>query len=1060
MQKEKRKQSKDDSSSRKRRKADLSKPASFISTESKSSRSRPKGAYDVFLSFRGEDNRKNFTGHLYTALVQAGVHTFLDENELPRGEEISKHLLKAIQESKISIVIFSKGYASTRWCLNELVEILECKNRKTSQIVLPIFYDIDPSDVRKQTGSFAKAFDKHEECFKEKVKEWRKALEEAGNLSGWNLNDMENRHESKLIQAIIKDVLNKLDPKYINVATNLVGIDRLVQTISDFLSTATDEVCMVGIHGMPGIGKTTIAKVVFNQLCYGFEGSCFLSNINETSEQPNGLALLQEQLLHDILKQNVATINNADRGMVLIKERLCHKRVIVVVDDVAHQYQLNALVKRSVREVDWHAFRDNKPSKNYVELSNDVVDYCGGIPLALEVLGSSLSAKNKSRWKCVIEKLRIIPNHDIQEKLRICFDRLDDHKLQKTFLDLACFFIGRNKEYVSHILETRCGYNPEDDLGTLGERSLIKVNASGEISMHNLLRDMGREIIHKESPDHPGKRSRIWQCEDAWNVLNKQMGTEVVEGLSLDVRASKNKLLSTRSFTKMRFLKLLQINGVHLSGPFKLLSEELIWICWLECPLKSFPSDLMVYNLVVLEMQYSNIKELWKEKKVLNKLKILNLSYSKHLVKTPNLHSTSLEKLLLEGCLSLVEVHQSVGHLKSLIFLNLKRCRRLKTLPQSICDAKSLEILNISECSQLEKLPEHMGGMESFTELLADGINNKQFLASIEHLKYLRKLSLCGYNFNADAPSSTSWSSPISSWISTSVLDWKALLPPCFTSWRLLRKLRLAYYGLSERTANCVDLGGLFSLEELNLSGNNFFSLPSSINILPKLQLLRVSDCRNLVSISELPSNLKLLDAIGCKSMERVRLPIESKNDSNLSLHRCPSNHGWIISSDTACDLSNNNKSLVEASYNHCYGYHIKDYDASLLMSSFVKSKWVQIRAEGCSLSFHIPPVFQGLFFGFQYKDVFSSSHTIKAIIRKKSNGMQLFEATQVVGLYCPLSWEDTEDINVKQCGIHVIVDLDSFEAIEWDPDMIGNVTSHQVISLSSPLWFHIIYYN
>ena len=91
-----------------------------------------------------------------------------------------------------------------------------------------------------------------------------------------------------------------------------------------------------------------------------------------------------------------------------------------------------------------------------------------------------------------------------------------------------------------------------------------------------------------------------------------------MEGLALDVRASENKLLSTGSFTKMRCLKLLQINGVHLSRLFKLLSEELIWICWLECPLKSFPSDLMLDKLVVLEMQYSNIKELWKEKKVRN----------------------------------------------------------------------------------------------------------------------------------------------------------------------------------------------------------------------------------------------------------------------------------------------------------------------------------------------------------------------------------------------------------------------------------------------------------
>jgi hypothetical protein len=94
----------------------------------------------------------------------------------------------------------------------------------------------------------------------------------------------------------------------------------------------------------------------------------------------------------------------------------------------------------------------------------------------------------------------------------------------------------------------------------------------------------------------------------------------VVEGLALDARASEDKSLSTGSFTKMRFLKLLQINGVHLTGPFKLLSEELIWICWLECPLKSFPSDLMLDNLVVLDMQYSNIKELWKEKKVRNML--------------------------------------------------------------------------------------------------------------------------------------------------------------------------------------------------------------------------------------------------------------------------------------------------------------------------------------------------------------------------------------------------------------------------------------------------------
>ncbi|KAJ6858164.1 disease resistance protein RUN1-like [Populus alba x Populus x berolinensis] len=542
-----------DSSSRKRRKADLT-----AMTEPESSRSRPEGAYDVFLSFRGEDTRKSFTNHLYTALVQAGIHTFPDDDELPRGEEIS-HNLRAIQESKISIAVFSKGYASSRWCLNELVEILKCKRKRTGQIVLPIFYDIDPSDVRKQTGSFAEAFDNYEERFEEKlVKEWRKALEDAGNLSGWSLNDMANGHEAKFINEIIKDVCNKLDPKYLYVTEHLgmdrIAMDRLARNIFYFLSTATDDVRIGGIHGMPGIGKTTIAKVVFNQLCYRFEGSCFLSNINETSKQFNGLALLQKQLLQDILKQDVANINCVDRGKVLIKERLCRKRVLVVADDVAHLDQLNALMgerswfgpgsgviittrdstllrkadqtyqieelepEESLQLFSRHAFKDSKPAEDYIELSKVAVDYCGGVPLALEVLGACLSGKNRDGWKSVIDKLRRIPNHDIQGKLRISFDALDGEELRNAFLDIACFFIDRKKEDVAKVLGARCGYNPEVDLQTLHERSLIKVNDIGKVTMHDVLRDMGREVVRESSPKEPGKRTRIW------NQLEQQKG--------------------------------------------------------------------------------------------------------------------------------------------------------------------------------------------------------------------------------------------------------------------------------------------------------------------------------------------------------------------------------------------------------------------------------------------------------------------------------------------------------------------------------------------------------
>lgn len=147
--------------------------------------------YHVFLSFRGEDTRETFTGHLYNALDQRGINTFIDDEGLRKGEEISQSLLKAIEESRISIIIFSKNYANSTWCLDELVKILECKKDK-GQIVCSVFYDVNPSDVRHQRDTYEEAFCMLEEKFRdnmEKVKKWRLALTQAANLSGWHFNN-------------------------------------------------------------------------------------------------------------------------------------------------------------------------------------------------------------------------------------------------------------------------------------------------------------------------------------------------------------------------------------------------------------------------------------------------------------------------------------------------------------------------------------------------------------------------------------------------------------------------------------------------------------------------------------------------------------------------------------------------------------------------------------------------------------------------------------------------------------------------------------------------------
>ncbi|KAM7492899.1 hypothetical protein LguiB_027508 [Lonicera macranthoides] len=165
--------------------------------------------YDVFLSFRGKDTRKTFTDHLYDALVRSKIRTFRDDGELQRGREISSELLKAIEESRISIIIFSENYATSRWCLEELVKILDCKKTR-GQLVLPLFFNVDPSDVRKQEGSFREAFDKHErfdgDRFEDHQQSWRRALTEAGNLSGWDLRTDVDGFELKLIKKVVREV--------------------------------------------------------------------------------------------------------------------------------------------------------------------------------------------------------------------------------------------------------------------------------------------------------------------------------------------------------------------------------------------------------------------------------------------------------------------------------------------------------------------------------------------------------------------------------------------------------------------------------------------------------------------------------------------------------------------------------------------------------------------------------------------------------------------------------------------------------------------------------------
>ncbi|CAK8574973.1 unnamed protein product [Lathyrus sativus] len=264
--------------------------------------------YDVYLSFRGEDTRHSFTGNLYRALDQRGIRTFADDGMLLKGDGPSRSLLKSIHQSRIVIVIFSNNYAFSTWCLEELTAILDCyeHDKKNGRVVLPVFYEMDPSDVRHGRASYGEALAKHEKRFVkdgvQKVQKWRMALHNAANLAGFHIE--KGGYEYKFIESIVKEVHSMISRVFsrasLRVADYPIGLESRVGKVKSLLSLESDDlVQMVGIHGIGGIGKTTIALGVYNSIGGQFEGLCFLEDVRENSMK-FGLVHLQEIVLSDM----------------------------------------------------------------------------------------------------------------------------------------------------------------------------------------------------------------------------------------------------------------------------------------------------------------------------------------------------------------------------------------------------------------------------------------------------------------------------------------------------------------------------------------------------------------------------------------------------------------------------------------------------------------------------------------------------------------------------------------------------------------------------------------
>ncbi|XP_061361192.1 putative disease resistance protein At4g11170 [Gastrolobium bilobum] len=803
--------------------------------------------YDVFVNFRGKDIRPGFLGHLIVAFQKEPINAFVDD-KLERGYKVWPSLVGAIKDSFISLIIFSKDYASSSWCLDELVEIVE-RGEKYGQIVVPVFYNVEPTDVRHQTGSYGKTLAEHEKKYNfpffwwkkynsTRVQNWRHALTESANLSG--ITSSKFRTDAELVKEIIKTVnleLKKLDKNPIH-SKGLVGICNPMEHLESLLHQESKDVRIIGIWGMGGIGKTTIAQEVFNKLRSEYHRCRFLASVTEESRRP-GIMSLKEKLFSKLLRDDDVEINTPNGLSEYVIRRLDSMKVLIVLDDVNDPNQLEVLVG----DHDWfgtgsriivttrdkqvlankvddiyqvgalsnsealvlfnlHAFKQNHLEMEYSTLSKGAVNYAKGIPLVLKVLGRLLCGKDKEVWESQLHKLKNMPIKEVYDVMILSYNDLD-HKEKKIFLDLACFLCGLKVYVIKDMLKDHESDNSVAvGLKRLEDKALITISENNVVSMHEKLQEMAWEIVRQESSEDPGGRSHLRDA-DVHEVLLNDKGTEAIRSIQVNLFAFKPLKLNPHIFAKMSKLHFLQIDGIVTSDYLNYLPEglqslptELRYLNWMNYPLKSLPEKFSAEKLVLLYLSHSSVEKLWDEDQNLTNLKCVQLISCGDLKELPDFSKASnLEVLIIFSCVQLTSMHPSIFSLDKLETLDLSSCLSLIRL-ETDTHLSSLKYLNLEGCTSL-----------------------KEFSLTAENMI----------------------------------------------------ELDLRFTGLS--ALQCSSFGPQSKLEILRLRGSCIESLPSSIKNLTRLRYVDVGKCRNLRTLPELPPSLENLDAGWCTSLMTVLFP-------------------------------------------------------------------------------------------------------------------------------------------------------------------------------------------
>ncbi|XP_027906170.1 TMV resistance protein N-like isoform X2 [Vigna unguiculata] len=703
--------------------------SSIPSMEFASSSSKRQRRYDVLINFSGEDIRKKFVSHLDSALSAVGLTTIHHHHN---AVHIQQPILKLC---RVAIVVFTQTYSESAWCLHQLQQIIQW-HETYCQHVLPVYYEIRPSDVRLQKGNFGETLKATaQQAFSGQQLEhgmsmWNLALTKAANLFGWD--DSNYRSDAEVVDNIVKTVLHL---PALSATKFPVGLQSHMEDLIQTIKNKSSEVCIIGIYGGGGLGKTTLAKAIYHQIHGTFKEKCFIEDVAQVSKI-RGHAHLQEQLLSNVLKTKVE-IHSVEMGGRMIRESLSGKRVLIVLDDMNEYSTLLDLcrcrarfsegtviiitttnegllirhpvdsvfriermnAKESLELLSWHAFREAKPKEDYNDLARKVVTYSGELPLLLEVTGSSLFERTKREWNGVLFEFAKRPQNNVPRKLKISFDVLCNQIEKDLFLDVCRFFVGKGRVYATNILNG-FGVDVDNGIRVLTERSLIQVEKNNKLGMHSLLREMGREIIREITGKEPGKISQLWLDKDVEYVLTENtffssQRTKVIQRLPVKMLLNMRDFFDPYPEVREPLLKLTE-NSEYLS-------KKLRWISLQGFSSKYLPNDFYLHDAMVIDLKHSLLRVVWKETQILRSLKVLNLSHSMHLIETPDFSRIQcLEQLILKDCPRLRKVHQSIGCLYNLILLNLKDCTSLRNLPVGIYMLKSLRTLILSGCSKID----------------------------------------------------------------------------------------------------------------------------------------------------------------------------------------------------------------------------------------------------------------------------------------------------------------------------------------------------------------------